>query len=352
MAITISEPMTFKRGDVVVLKTDPKRVIVVDQCYYREGLPAFSRMGHPDPDATYLQSYYRLATASETFYAIGQPADEQCCVDAGDSNNCVTIGKPRPAEQEDVDRAFLRMAEAVANMSAEPNKGGAVIVRDGVVIGAGYNGLPQAYEGNSLVPPSFKLAASERAIIGTSIPLLGATMYCWPCQPGTRGIGRIVEAGISRVVWPVFDIPESLEDVFDRDLDLLIESGVDTDEIEKDEVVNLKNPIANALANLRFTIERVTRREIVNIKIDTTIDDDEDIKCLETLGMCANWRNGDIACVDWHLDIEYINNVDKKLGAILHFLDKGDVTHASTDGKCLLQEVLVKIEKIEQKFNK
>lgn len=112
------------------------------------------------------------------------------------------------------DEYFMNIAEVVASRSRDPDKHvGAVIVKDNVISGVGYNGFPRntmnkvdeelafGLEPNTdLDKNDFTVHAEANAIINSTGDLKGATLYCtlFPCHECAK---LIVQAGIKRIVF-------------------------------------------------------------------------------------------------------------------------------------------------------
>jgi dCMP deaminase len=106
------------------------------------------------------------------------------------------------------DSFFLGMAEYVSRKSKDPStKVGAVIVRpDNTVASVGYNGLPRGVADtperlqNREIKYEIIVHAEENALLFAREPVHGYTIYVWPFHPCSRCAGKLIQAGISRVI--------------------------------------------------------------------------------------------------------------------------------------------------------
>ena len=113
------------------------------------------------------------------------------------------------------DETFMAMAEVIARRSKDPDKKvGAVIVKDKIVLGVGYNGFPRNdfYDEQMIFPltednenilknkNNFIVHAEVNAILNASMKVNGGTIYCtlFPCHECAK---IIVQSGIKEVVY-------------------------------------------------------------------------------------------------------------------------------------------------------
>lgn len=116
------------------------------------------------------------------------------------------------------DLRFLRLAREISSWSKDPStKVGAVIVdKDNRIISTGYNGLPRAIDDTDdiLMDRQEKyetiIHAETNALLFTTRPLSGATIYTYPLPPCSRCASVIIQAGIRYIV-SVAPSPEVIE---------------------------------------------------------------------------------------------------------------------------------------------
>lgn len=91
---------------------------------------------------------------------------------------------------------------------------------------------------------------------------------------------------------------------------------------------------------------------VVHAQFDATKLNKEDIYALERLFNIKVAEDGEVT-VDYPFDIEYFN-IAGKFTSFLDMLDKAAIVDVNTEelcqGKCLLQELLCRLEQIEQKY--
>lgn len=113
--------------------------------------------------------------------------------------------------QEKWDRRFLDMAKMVAGWSKDPStKSGAVIVRpDLSVASVGFNGFPKSmsdadelYEDRE-TKYSRVVHCEINALIHAGERVDMYTLYTFPFMCCDRCVVQMIQAGISRFVWPV-----------------------------------------------------------------------------------------------------------------------------------------------------
>jgi dCMP deaminase len=110
------------------------------------------------------------------------------------------------------DRRYMELAKHVAQWSKDPStKVGAVIVRDNIVLGQGYNGFPRGvgdhderYNDRS-IKLKYMVHAEPNAILNAQQSVKGATLYLWPTlgiQPCCCDCAKfVIQSGIKRVIY-------------------------------------------------------------------------------------------------------------------------------------------------------
>lgn len=110
------------------------------------------------------------------------------------------------------DRRYMELAKHIASWSRDPStKVGAVIVKDNIVVGMGYNGFPRGvvdYEFRYNDRPTklkFVVHAEVNAVLNANQSVRGGTIYIWPPlgnpQSSCNECAKvIIQAGIERVV--------------------------------------------------------------------------------------------------------------------------------------------------------
>ena len=114
------------------------------------------------------------------------------------------------------DRRFLELAKLVASWSKDPStQTGAVIARlDKSVCSVGFNGFPQKmYDWESSYNDreeklSRIVHCEVNALLFAKEPVTGYTLYTWPFASCDRCAVIMIQAGITRFVYP--ELPESL----------------------------------------------------------------------------------------------------------------------------------------------
>jgi dCMP deaminase len=113
--------------------------------------------------------------------------------------------------QEKWDRRFLDIAERVSTWSKDPStQVGAVLVKDGVIVGTGYNGFPRGVEDSDERyndrPTKYAMVvhAELNAILQAGDRAKGATIYVYPsfgapslCENCAKAV---IQAGVVRTV--------------------------------------------------------------------------------------------------------------------------------------------------------
>ena len=114
----------------------------------------------------------------------------------------------KSAKQQHLDLRYLRMARIWAeNSYCQRRKGGALVVKDKMIISDGYNGTPSGFENvceddNNLTKP-YVLHAEANAITKlarSSNNSDGATLYV-TASPCIECAKLIIQAGIKRVIY-------------------------------------------------------------------------------------------------------------------------------------------------------
>jgi dCMP deaminase len=108
------------------------------------------------------------------------------------------------------DEWFISLAYAVANKSKDPStKVGALIIRpDRSIVAAGYNGFPRSIEDTEERlndrPTKYSLIihAEMNAVLTARENLTGYTLYTVPFMPCDRCFVHMLQAGITRFVYP------------------------------------------------------------------------------------------------------------------------------------------------------
>lgn len=108
------------------------------------------------------------------------------------------------------DNRFIEMCKLVASWSKDPStKTGAVIVRpDRTVISVGFNGFPKNMKDNAELYADREKKYSRvvhcevNALVHAYSCVEGATLYTWPFASCDRCCVQMLQAGISRFVFP------------------------------------------------------------------------------------------------------------------------------------------------------
>lgn len=137
------------------------------------------------------------------------------------------------------DERFLKLAEHVAQWSKDPStKTGAVIVRSRKVVSLGFNGFPWAFADTKerLEDRDFKykhiVHCEVNAILNAGQSVNGCTLYTWPFGSCGDCAKFVVQAGITRVVYPAIpaELRERWKESCDRAAAMFGECGVVIDE--------------------------------------------------------------------------------------------------------------------------
>lgn len=108
------------------------------------------------------------------------------------------------------DEWFISLAYAIANKSKDPStKVGALIIRpDRTIAAAGYNGFPRSIAdteerlNNRPIKYSLIIHAEMNAVLTARENLSGYTLYTVPFMPCDRCFVHMLQAGITRFVFP------------------------------------------------------------------------------------------------------------------------------------------------------
>lgn len=140
------------------------------------------------------------------------------------------------------DMRFLGLAEYVSQWSKDPStKTGAVIVRPNKSIASvGYNGFPRGMRDDSVLYENREVKYSRivhcemNALLACQEPVTGYTLYTWPFGSCDRCFVHMIQAGITRFVYP--KLPYSLEgrwgDSLEKVKQYADEAGVILDEVD------------------------------------------------------------------------------------------------------------------------
>jgi len=107
------------------------------------------------------------------------------------------------------DIRFLSLAQFISNWSRDPStKVGAVIANDKRIISTGFNGFPQGMSDNPNLYSNREEKYSRvvhgevNALIFSREPLDNCTLYTWPFAPCDRCCVQMLQAGITKFVFP------------------------------------------------------------------------------------------------------------------------------------------------------
>lgn len=95
------------------------------------------------------------------------------------------------------DRSYYLKAIEESRKSKEPLPCGAIIVKDGVIIGSGFNRQRELYD---ITAHAEMLALTEAGQTLKNKNIVGATIYC-TCEPCTMCLSAIALAKIGRLVY-------------------------------------------------------------------------------------------------------------------------------------------------------
>lgn len=136
------------------------------------------------------------------------------------------------------DKRFLELARHIASWSKDPStQVGAVIVDNNRrIVSTGFNGFPRGVEdsserlNNREIKYEMVLHAEDNAIISATEPLVGYTIYVWPLGPCSRCAIKLIQCGITRIVYPKeVDLPERVVENHKLSALLLSEAGISVD---------------------------------------------------------------------------------------------------------------------------
>ena len=139
------------------------------------------------------------------------------------------------------DSRFLELATLVSSWSKDPStKAGAVIVRpDRSVIGMGFNGFArQMSDADELYADREKkysrvIHCEVNALINAGTTVAGCTLYTTPFMCCDRCVVQMIQAGITRFVFPeaTEETKTRWQDAFELTLSYMDEAGVDYREV-------------------------------------------------------------------------------------------------------------------------
>jgi dCMP deaminase len=156
---------------------------------------------------------------------------------------------------------FLNMAKEVSKDSPDPStKVGAVLVKDGVVLGTGFNRFPKGCCQNSEIyadrPRKYLriLHAEENAILNAltnGCDVGNSTIYVWPPSLGpccSICARMIIELGIELIVYPIAEneFAERWKQSLAEGLRMLNEAGITSVGVTQDWVEKWMNPISGS----------------------------------------------------------------------------------------------------------
>lgn len=139
------------------------------------------------------------------------------------------------------DKRFLDLAQHISTWSKDMStKVGAVITRNKRLVSVGYNGFPEKvldlterYEDRA-VKYKMIVHAERNAILFAQQSLVGCTLYTYPFGPCSVCAGMIIQAGISRCVFP--RMSEDLKKRWGPDIEMatkmFAEAGIEVFEME------------------------------------------------------------------------------------------------------------------------
>jgi len=110
-------------------------------------------------------------------------------------------------KSEDWDKHFMKMARVVSEMSKDPStQVGAIIVKDKVIYGTGYNGFPKdvpdfRHEYDDRPTKLAKIIHAEENAIQNAVSVPdGFTVYVYPFMPCTRCFQLLKRHNVSKIV--------------------------------------------------------------------------------------------------------------------------------------------------------
>lgn len=130
---------------------------------------------------------------------------------------------------------FLLLARHIASWSKDPSSSvGAVIVNSRKqIVSLGYNGFPRGIEDDPSELSSRELKykkivhAEANAILNSPyLPLSETHLFVFPFPPCCLCAGLIIQAGISSVTFPDWEIPERWKENFELAKEMLSKAGL------------------------------------------------------------------------------------------------------------------------------
>ena len=142
---------------------------------------------------------------------------------------------------------FLRLAEHVSSWSRDPStKTGAVIAKGNQIISLGYNGFPRGMRDDAELYANREAKYSRvvhcevnAVLFGDRDAIKGATLYTWPFASCDRCAVQMIQAGITRYVFPEL-LPEHAErwgESMDRTKAFFDEAGLPWIEVPRSALV-------------------------------------------------------------------------------------------------------------------
>lgn len=133
------------------------------------------------------------------------------------------------------DLRYLALAAHISTWSKDPStKVGAVITTaNGQPISFGFNGLPMQIPDDEEIlnvrerKYNYIIHGEINALIFSGGRVGGGTLYTWPFRPCPRCAVQFVQAGISRVVFPM-GVPERWRDACEVTDDIFYRAGIST----------------------------------------------------------------------------------------------------------------------------
>jgi len=134
------------------------------------------------------------------------------------------------------DQWFLGLAQYVSTASKDPSTQTGAVIVDPLrrVVSIGYNGFPRGIQDsqkrleNRELKYKLIVHCEQNAILFANKSVAGCTLYCWPFGSCTQCAVMVIQAGITRCVWP--PCPEEKVERWGEDLllaeTLLKEAGV------------------------------------------------------------------------------------------------------------------------------
>lgn len=131
---------------------------------------------------------------------------------------------------------FLLLARHIASWSKDPSSSvGAVIVNSRKqIVSLGYNGFPRGIEDDpselNLREIKYKkiVHAEANAILNSPfLPLTNTHLFVFPFSPCCACAGLIIQAGISSITFPNWEVPKRWKEDFDLALEMLKKAKVE-----------------------------------------------------------------------------------------------------------------------------